>query len=117
MRKTINSTDTLIIRSRMASGSVYTVELEQKVWTDAEIQQFIDTVVDERETVISVWRVECDELHGLPMTVEDLTEGFDVRSLEEREEFARSAERSASAYRTRLERQYGTYHTIGGRVA
>lgn len=113
---TINSTDTLIIRSRMACGSVYTVELEQKVWTDADIQQFIDTVVDERETVISVWRVECDELHGLPMTVEDLTESFDVRSLEEREEFARAAELSARNYRAEQQRQYGTLHAVGGRV-
>lgn len=114
MCNTISSSDTLIIKSRMASGAVYTVELQQKARTDADIQQFIDTVVDARETVISVWRVECHEVNGIPLIVEDITERFDVRSIDEIEETAKrvSGSKLAFSHAARLE-AYAT--AMGGR--
>jgi hypothetical protein len=116
MQTTIGSSDTLIIKSRMASGAEYTVELQQKARTDADIQQFIDTVNDARETVFQVLHITSAGDHLL---VEDITDRFDVRSIDEIEEAdKRFRERNELPhYARRLQQQYGTLHARCGRVA
>lgn len=98
---TIGSSDTLIIKTRMANGAVYTVELLQMARTDADIQQYIDTVRDDLEQVIQVIHL-IDSGSGLIAL--DITDRFDVRSIEEVEEASRRARYTAA----RLQRQYGT---------
>ena len=104
---TISSTDTLIIKTRMRSGNVHVEELLQKARTDAEVQQYIDTIVNDRCTVTDVWMVTADKKFV------DLSEFYDIRSADEIEEQSRRAERSAF----NPHKAWGTYHTHNGSVA
>lgn len=109
MQTTIGSSDTLIMKSRMASGAEYTVELQQMARTDADIQQFIDTVNDDRETVFQVLHITAAGGH---LIVEDITDRFDVRTADEIEEASkRYRDRDELPhYAARLQQRYGTHN-------
>ncbi|MBD8556334.1 hypothetical protein IFT84_17640 [Rhizobium sp. CFBP 8762] len=78
----VGSTDTLIIKSKLSCGRVWTHSLEQKPRTQADIQNIIDSFVDDREVVTAVWMVELDK-NGVPTAPEDMTDRFDVRTVDE----------------------------------
>jgi hypothetical protein len=112
----VSASDTLIIRSRVASDPknpaadrYFTWELEQKARTWGDVQKLLDGLNDERETISAVWRVEPDS-NGLPR-IEDVTEFFDVRTVAEIEENVRHAEAVAER-RAPFSRQrtHGTYN-------
>jgi hypothetical protein len=105
----VSASDTLIIRSRVASDTknpaadrFFTWELEQKARTWGDVQNILDGLNDCRETIAAVWRVEIDS-NGLPR-IEDVTEFFDVRTVAEIEENVRHAEAVAER-RTPFSRQ------------
>ena len=90
----IGAADTLIIRSRVATDPknpaadrFFTWEIEQKARTWGEVQKLLDGLNDDRETIAAVWRVEPDS-NGIPR-IEDVTEFFDVRTVDEIEEDVR----------------------------
>ncbi|WPE22452.1 hypothetical protein [Shinella zoogloeoides] len=114
-RYVVQGDETLLIRTQMPRGDIYTLEMRQVARTFAEVQQLIDTVTDERQTVLSVWRIETVGA-GIPVLVEDITGEFDVRSAEQIHEDAKRAEMAicSPAY---TQRSHGTYHVSGGRVA
>lgn len=91
----VGSNDTLVIRTKMPRGEINILEMRQSARSYADVQTIIDTVTDDGETVISVWLVEAHEVSGLPLSVEDLTDEFDVRSTQQIIEDAKRMEREA----------------------
>lgn len=93
----VSATDTLIIRSRIAvdpknptADRFYTWEIEQKARAWGEVQKLLDGLNDCRETIAAVWRIEPDK-NGIPR-IEDVTDFFDVRTVDEIEENVRHVE-------------------------
>lgn len=101
--------DTLIIKLREQSGRIFTLDLEQKPRTVRDVQEMIDGLTD-RDTVLAVWRVETNE-HGTPIIVDDLTEMFDVRSIEEIVEASKAARERAFESRY-VPQQYSTLNHV-----
>ena len=115
----ISAADTLIIRSRVATDPAnpaadrfFTWEIEQKARTWVDVQKLLDGLNDDRETIAAVWRVEPDS-NGIPR-IEDVTEFFDVRTVDEIEEDVRHVEAvaerrysAASHAQTGVQRSYG----------
>lgn len=103
--------DTLVIRTRQkSSGRVFTIEMEQKPYSVEDVQQIVDTFADDRDDVLSVWRVETNDA-GMPLTVEDISGLFDLRTAEEIEEASYAAREVAfdgHNHLARLQRHYGT---------
>ncbi|WP_376742475.1 hypothetical protein [Ensifer canadensis] len=107
----VSAADTLIIRSRVATDPAnpaadrfFTWEIEQKARTWGEVQKLLDGLNDDRETIAAVWRVEPDS-NGIPR-IEDVTEFFDVRTVDEIEEDVRHVEAVA-------ERRYTAHASQG----
>lgn len=73
--------DTLIVKLREPSGRIFTLDLEQKPRTTSDVQEILWGLID-RDEVLSVWRVETNEI-GTPVIVEDISGMFDIRTIEE----------------------------------
>lgn len=106
-RPVATCSETLLIRTQMSRGDIYTLEMRQEWRTFGDVQRLIDTVTGEGETVLSVWRIETHAVSGAPVAIEDITEEFDVRSAEQIEEDTKRAEREASRWAF-TQRSHGT---------
>jgi len=112
----INATDTLIIKLREQSGRIFTLDLEQKPRTTADVQEMIDGLTD-RDTVLAVWRVETNE-NGTPIIVDDISGMFDIRSIEQVvEDSKRSREREIEGRQFNPYQGMTTYRVENGSVA
>ena len=112
----INSTDTLIIKLREQSGRIFTLDLEQKPRTTADVQDMIDGLTD-RDTVLAVWRVEVNE-NGTPIIVDDISGMFDIRSIEQVvEDSKRAREREIEGRQFNPYQGMTTYRVENGSVA
>lgn len=106
-RPVATCSETLLIRTQMSRGDIYTLEMRQEWRTFGDVQRLIDTVTDDGATVVSVWRIETHAVSGAPVLVEDITEEFDVRSAEQISEDTKRAEREASGWAF-TQRSHGT---------
>lgn len=115
---TIGSSDTLIIRTKMPnSGAIYTLEMQQRSMSHADVQTLVDTLKSRpgEGDVVSVWLVEINEKTGVPVTVDDITDEFDIRTVDEiyaMSRALRAAEEDQRSIRhaARMQRDHGTYN-------
>lgn len=120
---TIGSSDTLIIRTKMPnSGAIYTLEMQQRSMSHADVQTLIDTLKSRPDEgdVVSVWLIESNERTGVPVSVDDITDDFDIRTMDEIEEQSKRMAMLADhtpSHAARMRRDHGNYHVVGGRVA